>query len=177
MCGQPHDVHRRSVRRLLKDFFQDIASFDSRILRTARALLFQPGELARAYHDGRTQPYVPAVRLYLFVTLLFFLVLSASGIALMQFELRATPIQVQIDAQNHPYTLEGGEKTALPQRYADGKPHYNFTTGSTFFTRLGAVHSGMTVDARRRPGDVKDGAWIAPASMARWPSSPPIRRR
>ena len=70
-CGQPIETHRRSVFVLLHDFVKDIASFDSRILRTARALLFKPGELPLAFREGRTQPYVPAVRLYLFVSLLF----------------------------------------------------------------------------------------------------------
>jgi hypothetical protein len=77
-CGQPTNVHRRSVLHLLHDFFKDIASFDSRILRTVIALFIEPGELSLAFHEGRTQRYVPAVRLYLFVSLIFFLFLSAS---------------------------------------------------------------------------------------------------
>jgi hypothetical protein len=147
-CGQPRDVHRRSVGHLLRDLVQDIASFDSRIMRTARALLLRPGELALAYHEGRTQPFVPPVRLYLFVSLLFFLVLSLTDIAIMQFRLEATPVAVQMDAQHHPYRIVDDEKQALPQRYVDGKPHYDFDPHVTFFTRLGSEHSGLTPDAR-----------------------------
>jgi hypothetical protein len=84
-CGQPRETGHRSVAHLLKGLIEDIASFDSRILRTARALMLQPGELTRAFHEGRTQPYVPPVRLYLFVSLLFFLILSVTGLAPMQF--------------------------------------------------------------------------------------------
>jgi hypothetical protein len=84
-CGQPRDTGHRSVGHLLRGLIEDIASFDSRILRTARALMLQPGELTRAFRDGRTQPYVPPVRLYLFVSLLFFLILSVTGLAPMQF--------------------------------------------------------------------------------------------
>jgi hypothetical protein len=84
-CGQPRETGHRSVARLLKGLIEDIASFDSRILRTARALMLQPGELTRAFYEGRTQPYVPPVRLYLFVSLLFFLILSVTGLAPMQF--------------------------------------------------------------------------------------------
>ena len=69
---------------------KDIASFDSRILRTARALFLEPGELALAFREGRTQRYVPAIRLYLFVSLIFFLILSATGIAILQLELTTT---------------------------------------------------------------------------------------
>lgn len=90
-CGQPCGTGHRSVVHLLKGLIEDIASFDSRILRTARALMLQPGELTRAFREGRTQPYVPPVRLYLFVSLLFFLILSVSGLAPMQFATEQGP--------------------------------------------------------------------------------------
>ena len=76
ICGQPINTHRRSLGHLLHEFFKDIVSFDSRILRTARAITMQPGELPKAFREGRTQAYMPAVRLYLFVSLIFFLMLS-----------------------------------------------------------------------------------------------------
>lgn len=170
VCGQPRDIHRRSVGGLVKDFFQDIASFDSRILRTTRALLLQPGELARAYHQGRTQPYVPAVRLYLFVSLMFFLLLSATGIALIQFELKADAVKVQLDAAGHPYIDAGGEKVALPQSYAGNPLEYSFNTDISVFSRLGSVHSDISPQMRQRMLDKlhdktdsaqKQGAWIA----------------
>ncbi len=89
-CGQPTDVHRRSVLHLLHDLFKDIASFDSRILRTVIALFVEPGELSLAFHEGRTQRYVPAVRLYLFISLIFFLFLSLTSTAILQLELITT---------------------------------------------------------------------------------------
>ena len=76
VCGQARDTHRRSVWGLIKVLVEDIVSFDSRILRTGWALVFKPGELASAFREGRTQRYVPALRLYLFVSLIFFLILS-----------------------------------------------------------------------------------------------------
>ena len=88
-CGQERDTHRRTIAKLLGDFFEDILSFDSRILRTARALVSQPGELSCAFRDGRTQAYVPPIRLYFFVTLLFFLILSVSGIAILKLDVVA----------------------------------------------------------------------------------------
>ena len=84
VCGQEHDAHRRTIIGLLHDLVTDIVNFDSRILRTARALLLQPGELACAFREGRTRPYVPPVRLYLFVSLLFFLVLAFTNIGILQ---------------------------------------------------------------------------------------------
>ncbi len=87
-CGQAVETHRRSVLHLLHDLIKDIASFDSRILRTVRALFLEPGELPAAFREGRTQRYVPPIRLYLFVSLIFFLFLSLTGTAIVQLELR-----------------------------------------------------------------------------------------
>lgn len=90
-CGQERNTHRRSVWGLLHNLIEEVASLDSRMLRTAWALLVRPGELPLAFHQGRTRRYVPAVRLYLFVSLLFFLTLSVTGIALVQIELKDIP--------------------------------------------------------------------------------------
>ena len=114
-CGQPTETHRRSVKDLISDFVADIITWDSRILRTLRALLFQPGELSLAFREGRTQRYVPAVRLYLFVSLLFFLLLSATGTAFMQFDVHIDDYKLAIDkdhnlVQVHP----DGKRTPLP---------------------------------------------------------------
>jgi hypothetical protein len=149
-CGQPVDTHRRSVAHLTHEFIADIASFDSRILRTAQALIFQPGALAAAFRDGRTQRYVPPVRLYLFVSLIFFLVLSVSGIAIIQFVVTATPMAVTMD-HGKPYVVgRDGERHALPPDFAKAGPHYSFSSNLVFFAREGSLHSGLTPQERTR---------------------------
>ncbi len=121
VCGQPLNTHRRSLGHLLREFFKDIASFDSRILRTAEALLVRPGELPKAFREGRTQRYVPAVRLYFFVSLLFFLFLSVTGIAILQFAFVADSYRLVHDDQGHIYKLDGGKRILMPGLKADAK--------------------------------------------------------
>jgi hypothetical protein len=157
VCGQPTNVHRASVFELVHDFFSELVSFDSRILRTVRALLFQPGELPLAFKEGRTQRYMPAIRLYLFVSLIFFVLLGATGIALIQLEVVATPVKVSRDAQgnyfipnpaydkNDPDTYFLGKEIKIPAARATQKGGmYTFRTNSYFFKRLGSVHSNLT---------------------------------
>jgi hypothetical protein len=127
VCGQPIDTHRRSVFVLLHDLFKDVASFDSRILRTARALLFQPGELPAAFREGRTQRYVPAVRLYLFVSLIFFLALSFFGIAIMQLTLMHTTQQYVTDKNHNVFLVKNGVRTRMEGFKADAKGNVTFT--------------------------------------------------
>ena len=171
-CGQSVETHRRSVVHLLHDLVKDIASFDSRILRTARALLFEPGELPLAFRHGRTQRYVPAVRLYLFVSLLFFLFLSATGIALMQFNLTIDSYKLTTDNAGNVIKVRGTERTILqglkatakgnvyvdggesagripiPGMKADGSVTNTITDRPMFFQRIGRYHPKVTPEVK-----------------------------
>jgi hypothetical protein len=157
-CGQPLDSHRRSVRHLTSEFVKDIASFDSRILRTVVALMTKPGELAAAFREGRTQRFVPPVRLYLFISLIFFVILSASEIALVQFVVTADPVHVVVE-NGHAYEVDrDGSKELMPQRFADGKPHYMFNSKMVFFAREGSVHADLTPLQAKMLSDALAGA-------------------
>jgi len=163
VCGQPANTHRRSVRSLVHDFVVDLVNFDSRILRTARALLFQPGELPTAFREGRTQRYVPAIRLYLFVSLVFFILLSVTGIAILQLQVEARPIKVIYDSKGNAFLpnpaydptdpdLKDLPKTIPLSQEKANQPggHFTYSTESYFFTRLGSVHSEVAGGAKAR---------------------------
>lgn len=115
-CGQAVDTHRGSVLHLLHDLLTDIASFDSRVLRTIQALFLKPGELPAAFREGRTQRYVPPIRLYLFVSLIFFLFLSITHIAIVQLE-------VGPPTSHHADPGEPADPDESP-RQPDWKPHF-----------------------------------------------------
>lgn len=51
-------------------------SFDTRAWRSLRMLLFSPGRMEAEFTEGKRVRYVPPVRLYLFVSFFFFLLLS-----------------------------------------------------------------------------------------------------
>jgi hypothetical protein len=110
------DTHRRSVLHLLHDLLTDIASFDSRVLRTIQALFLKPGELPAAFREGRTQRYVPPIRLYLFVSLIFFLFLSITHIAIVQLE-------VGPPTSHHADPGEPADPDESPGQ-PDWKPHF-----------------------------------------------------
>lgn len=172
ICGQPHNTHRRTVRHLVHEVVKDIVSFDSRILRTAQALLFKPGELPKAFRDGRTQPYVPAVRLYLFVSLLFFLFLSVTGLAFVQLTLQIHSEVYRHDRAGNVLHVVNGKAEVIPwlksdaqgnisltkpqvtgvkipEVKADGRTTTNFvTTKLVFFQRIGSVKSNVSPDVK-----------------------------
>jgi hypothetical protein len=165
LCGQERDTHRRSVWGLVKVLIEDMISFDSRILQTGWALLVRPGELASAFREGRTQRYLPALRLYLFVSLIFFLVLGATNTALMQLVVTATPQKItwingQAYVPNPAYDKDDDDVKFMPKMIkldnAKAKQpggHYSYSTKMYFFAPIGAYHTALTPDALKRLND------------------------
>jgi hypothetical protein len=116
-CGEERDTHRRSLARLLHDLIEDVLSFDSRMILTANALMLRPGELPCAFREGRLRRYVPPIRLYFFVTLLFFLTLSVSGVALMRIEIVSHSVTPEMRSQiaSHLISIEQSSKSTIPR--------------------------------------------------------------
>lgn len=77
-CGQrlEHSVH--SVWHFTREATEDLTHADSRLWRTLAALLFKPGLLTSEYLAGRRARYLPPFRLYLILSLLFFLGATSS---------------------------------------------------------------------------------------------------
>ena len=79
-CGQRHHDHpMHSFWHFVQEATEDLTHADSRLWRTLYALLLRPGLLTREFLDGRRARYLPPVRLYLVVSLLFFLVAGLSA--------------------------------------------------------------------------------------------------
>ena len=84
-CGQPDRNFMRFFPALLRDLMEDLLDLDSRFIRTIKPLLFKPGKLTRDYMDGRRFRYAPPMRLYIFSSIVFFLLaafLSSNAITL-----------------------------------------------------------------------------------------------
>lgn len=77
-CGQENAELGRPVAGLVQDFLADTLAFDARIWRTLPMLITRPGALAADYVKGRRARYVPPLRLYVFLSALFFAVLTLS---------------------------------------------------------------------------------------------------
>lgn len=72
-CGQPDKRLLRFFPVLLREFFEDFLELDSRFTRTMKPLLFQPGRMTRDYLDGRRFRFTPPMRLFIFSSMLFFI--------------------------------------------------------------------------------------------------------
>ena len=75
-CGQSVESTLQYFWSVVLHLLDDIFSFDSRAARTLKPLLFTPGFLTNEYIQGRRVHYVPPLRLYLFISIIFFLSLK-----------------------------------------------------------------------------------------------------
>jgi hypothetical protein len=75
-CSQAADVHVPTTRELLHELLEGITHSDSRLWRTLRTLWFKPGKLTEEFVAGRRVAYLPPFRLYLVLSILFFLLAS-----------------------------------------------------------------------------------------------------
>ena len=77
-CGQRLDPPVHSLWHFSQLAAEDLTHADSRLWRTLAALLFKPGHLTAEFLAGRRARYLPPVRLYLVLSLAFFLFAAAT---------------------------------------------------------------------------------------------------
>lgn len=127
-CGQPEQSMIRFFGSVILHFLDDIFGFDSRAGRTLLPLVFRPGFLTNEYIRGRRVHYVPPVRLYFFVSIIFFLMLgfftddSVSELAKLQqdnnqnissISKKITSLQTKMTAED--YVLVNNDQTRLDE--------------------------------------------------------------
>ena len=87
-CSQAANVHVPTTRELLHELLEGITHSDSRLWRTLTTLWFKPGKLTEEFVAGRRVAYLPPFRLYLILSILFFLLSSFAhvNVVVMNFD-------------------------------------------------------------------------------------------
>jgi hypothetical protein len=77
-CGQANKEPTETFFQLTSEFFSDITHFDSKVFTTLKDLIVRPGFLTKEYNAGRRVRYLNPIRLYVFISAIFFLLLFSS---------------------------------------------------------------------------------------------------
>ena len=96
-CGQDSRDPPEDVWGLFGFFAARFAGVESRALRSVSALLFRPGQLTRAFLDGRRAAYSGPVQIYLWCTAAFFVIQTFFPIVRLDTEEPAVAVGVLID--------------------------------------------------------------------------------
>jgi hypothetical protein len=74
-CGQENLEPKETVWHLVQHFFNDVTHFDGKFFETVRYLLRKPGFLSIEYMRGRRMSYLNPIRMYVFTSAIFFIIL------------------------------------------------------------------------------------------------------
>ncbi|CAN5166435.1 DUF3667 domain-containing protein [soil metagenome] len=73
-CGQENVEPKETVWHLFTHFFNDFTHFDGKFFTSLKFLLFRPALLSKEYMIGKRAAYLNPIRMYIFVSAVFFLV-------------------------------------------------------------------------------------------------------
>lgn len=101
-CGQKDDDLRRPFFSFFNDLLEGLFNLDSRIWKTLAVLLLMPGKLTKDFMEGKRARYMAPVRLYIGVSVVFFLLVWLLDVALLDIRLERkdlppTPPEVSAD--------------------------------------------------------------------------------
>lgn len=92
-CGQENHDRRVKFRFLIGDFLADYFTFDSKILRSLGPLLFRPGKLTREFNAGHRVKFIPPLRMYIFISIIYFALLHTAS----KMDNEEGPVEVEPD--------------------------------------------------------------------------------
>jgi Protein of unknown function (DUF3667) len=78
-CGQENIDPKENFGHLVNHFFSDLTHYDSNFFITIKDLLLRPGFLTKQYLAGKRMRYLNPIRMYIFISFVFFLTYFAIG--------------------------------------------------------------------------------------------------
>jgi len=74
-CGQENIVVKEDALHMVSHAIADYFHFEHKFFGTLKPLMFKPGQLTAAYVAGKRVSFIHPIRLYIFVSIVFFLVI------------------------------------------------------------------------------------------------------
>lgn len=131
-CGQSNKDFNKPVKEIVGDLLDSI-NLDVRLLNTIIPFFTKPGFLIQEYFKGRRKKYVPPMRMYMFISILFFFLVQS-----VDFENNGSEaIKININDTNIPFNNNGdlnaetvswekeGVDTVLIKQYLDSSNYVN----------------------------------------------------
>ena len=75
-CGQKVQPTKLPVKDLAGELFETVFNTDNRLFTTLKELFIRPGSITRKYNKGKRQRYISPVRLYLSISVIYFLLVK-----------------------------------------------------------------------------------------------------
>jgi hypothetical protein len=124
VCGQRNEPHVHSFWEFLREAAEGLTHADARVWRTLWSLLFRPGFLTVEHRSGRRARYLPPFRLYLVLSVLFFLVAAAMPHEVAMLNLNLEGAKVTTSLEPDPSAPPGETREARAERMC-GQMNYS----------------------------------------------------
>ncbi len=125
-CGQENDHKNISFGKLIKEFFNNYLSFDSKLGRSIKPFFFSPGYLTTRFNEGERQNFANPIRLYLIISLFHFFMLSQ----MMQVQVpsgKGDAVRISSDEVAEQYRESKYDELILPDSILNTKPPWPFS--------------------------------------------------
>jgi hypothetical protein len=113
-CGQHDFDFHRSFGHVFREALENFFHFDEKFFRNVVTLLFRPGQLSADFNAGRRAAQMPPFRLYLFISVLFFLMRLLQGTESEVPARSANDAEAAIPSAQPPVRIGGEEKKVRP---------------------------------------------------------------
>ncbi|MFM2269276.1 MAG: hypothetical protein RL757_2717 [Bacteroidota bacterium] len=77
-CGQENHTHKLPVKHFVMELIEAFTHFDTKFLATFKDLVLHPGLVIQKFNANKRARYVPPIRIYVFTSFAFFLILALS---------------------------------------------------------------------------------------------------
>jgi hypothetical protein len=124
VCGQENLEIKESFGHMMNHAISDYFHFDHQFFHTLKPLFFKPGFLTNEYMAGRRVQYLHPVKMYIFISLIYFLVFfqSKTGeiVKVNHKDMTTEQLNASVKAINQsPYIPANAKKDALNDLYRD----------------------------------------------------------
>lgn len=75
-CGQNLHAVKQPFAHFLEEFLESTLHFDGKVWLTFKRLFVNPGRVIREYNENKKARYVPPIRFYIFISFIYFLLIS-----------------------------------------------------------------------------------------------------
>lgn len=114
-CGQQTHLHKDTFWGLISHFVAHYFHYDSKFWRTLSTLVTSPGKLTIAYRQKKRQSYIPPISLYIFVSIVFFLLLPMFQRSFVSIQEHKPAQQAQVDTTGQVSVKQRAEDAAAKQ--------------------------------------------------------------
>jgi Protein of unknown function (DUF3667) len=166
-CGQKASDYHRPFWWIFGEFLDSVFNYDSRTFRTIWLLFAEPGEFTRRYNEGKRASLLPPFRLFVIATVVFFLTLQLTGLAMVAFKVERIKI-----ADLPPAAVEAMKRESNGRLVIEEGGTREVITMEFFVPASAVEHVKLTDEQKRRvlgsDGELKIETKGADAEEAEW---------